>query len=160
MDKIIKKRSDDVIKPRKLSQQHAYTSIQMHETIGRKIGLAGTDHKYLGFLLQKGQMTAGDLAVLTGLTTGAVTGLIDRFQKKKLVKRQPDKEDRRKVLIIPHTEKIKALLQPFYKDFQDQTDNLFASFSATELKTMQKYFEGALQMMNNKIDRLNHDTGK
>jgi DNA-binding MarR family transcriptional regulator len=148
---------DDVLKLRKLSQRHAYTSIQMHETIGRKMGLAGTDHKYLGFLLQKGMMTAGELAVLTGLTTGAVTGLIDRFVKKKLVKRQLDKEDRRKVMIVPNTDKIMALLAPFYKDFQDQTDKLFASFSATELKTLEKYFGSALEMMNNEIGKLNSD---
>jgi DNA-binding MarR family transcriptional regulator len=79
---------NDVIKRiRKLSQLYSYTSIQMHEAIARKAGLSGTDHKYLGFLMEKGQMTAGELSNLTGLTTGAVTGLIDRFEKKKLVKR-------------------------------------------------------------------------
>jgi DNA-binding MarR family transcriptional regulator len=91
----------EVIRVRKLSQQFAYTSIQMHETIGRKAGLTGTEHRYLGFLIQKGQMTAGELSVLTGLTTGAVTGLIDRFVRKKLVKRQADKEDRRKTILVP-----------------------------------------------------------
>ena len=69
---------------RRLSQQYAFDSIQMHEAIGRKAGLSGTDHKYLGFLMQKGQMTAGELSALTGLTTGAVTGLIDRFEQKDL----------------------------------------------------------------------------
>jgi hypothetical protein len=47
---------------RKLSQHYAYASIQMHEAVGRKAGLSGTDHKYLGFLLEKGQMTAGELS--------------------------------------------------------------------------------------------------
>jgi DNA-binding MarR family transcriptional regulator len=39
-------------------------------------------------------MTAGELSNLTGLTTGAVTGLIDRLEKKKLVKRQFAEDDR------------------------------------------------------------------
>ena len=104
----------DAISLRKLSQQYAYTSIQMHETIARKAGFSGTDHKYLGFFLQKGKLTAGELAKLTELTTGAVTGLIDRFEKKKLVKRQYDKADRRKVYIVPDSEKIMNILQPFY----------------------------------------------
>jgi len=51
---------------RKLNQHHAYASIQMHEAIGRKAGLSGTDHKYLGFLIQKGQMTAGEFSNLCG----------------------------------------------------------------------------------------------
>lgn len=75
--------NDDIItRVRKLSQSYAYTSIHMHEAIGRKAGLSGTDHKYLGFLIVKGAMTAGELSGLTGLTTGAITGLIDRFEKK------------------------------------------------------------------------------
>ena len=73
---------------RRLSQLYAYTSLQMHEAIARKAGFSSTDHKYLGFFLEKGSMTAGELSDLTGLTTGAVTGLIDRFEKKKLVKRK------------------------------------------------------------------------
>lgn len=119
---------EEALRLRKLSQQHAYTSIQMHESIGRKTGLAGTDHKYLGFLIQKGQMTAGELAVLTGLTTGAVTGLIDRFEHRKLVRRQADKSDRRKIIIVPDVDRITRLITPFYKDFQDDTDKLFTSF--------------------------------
>src|SRR5690606_14369179 len=53
---------------RKLSQRYTYTSLQLHETIARKAGFSGTDHKYLGFLLQKGRLTAGELSELTGLT--------------------------------------------------------------------------------------------
>ncbi|WP_172280551.1 MarR family winged helix-turn-helix transcriptional regulator [Chryseobacterium sp. LAM-KRS1] len=146
--------SEEAIQLRKLSQQFAYTSIQMHESIGRKIGLSGTDHKYLGFLVQKGSMTAGELAVITGLTTGAVTGLIDRFEKKKLVRRQPDKDDRRKIIIVPDNARIAQLIIPQYQDFQDNTDQLFASFSPEELKTLEKYFRSALEIMNTKIEKI------
>jgi hypothetical protein len=67
---------------KRISQQYAYSSLQLHETIARKAGFTGTDHKYLGFFLQKGSLTAGEVATLAGLTTGSVTGLIDRFEKK------------------------------------------------------------------------------
>lgn len=147
---------EDVRKLRKLSQLYAYTSIQLHESMGRKMGLAGTDHKYLGFLIQKGQMTAGELSALTGLTTGAVTGLIDRFEKKNLVKRQPDKQDRRKIIIVPNVDNIVQLITPFYQNFQDHTDMFFASFSAEEQRTLEKYFLGALEIMNEEIRELKH----
>src|SRR6476620_10188900 len=116
---------NDVTKQtRKLSQLYAYTSIQMHEAIARKAGLSGTDHKYLGFLIEKGQMTAGELSTLTGLTTGAVTGLIDRFEKKKLVKRQFADDDRRKVFIKPINENIMDLLAPLYKEYRSRSEKL------------------------------------
>lgn len=148
---------NDVIKrTRKLSQLYAYTSIQMHEAVARKAGLSGTDHKYLGFLLEKGQMTAGELSTLTGLTTGAVTGLIDRFEKKNLVKRQFAQDDRRKVIIEPNTENIMALLVPLYKEFRHKSEELIASFSNEEIKIIETYFLRAIDIMNATTNKLNN----
>ncbi|WP_439558105.1 MarR family winged helix-turn-helix transcriptional regulator [Dyadobacter sp.] len=143
---------------RKLSQQYAFTSIQLHEAVARKAGLPGTDHKYLGFLLEKGQMTAGELSALTGLTTGAVTGLVDRFEKKNLVKRHFAADDRRKVIIVPHTENIMELLVPLYEDFRSKTEKLIASFSVEESKVIESYFSKAIEIMNEATTVLTSDT--
>jgi DNA-binding MarR family transcriptional regulator len=140
--------NDLLNKIRKLSQQYAYTSIQMHEAIGRKAGLSGTDHRYLGFLIEKGQMTAGELSNLTGLTTGAVTGLIDRFEKKNLVKRKFAADDRRKIMIEPIIENIMALLEPLFKEFRTNSEKLITSFSEEEIKVIENYFLKAIEIMN------------
>lgn len=139
---------------RRLSQQYAYTSIQMHEAVARKAGLSGTDHKYLGFFLTKGQMTAGELANITGLTTGAVTGLIDRFEKKKLVKRKFDKDDRRKVFIEPDTKKIMALLEPLYREYRSNSEKLIASFSDKELSILESYLLKSIEIMDKATNNL------
>lgn len=140
--------NDDLIKQmRKLTQHYAYSSIQMHEAVARKAGLSGTDHKYLGFLMEKGQMTAGELSQLTGLTTGAVTGLIDRFEKKQLVKRQFAENDRRKVIIAPEAKNIMELLAPLYKEFRKKSEKLTASFSKKEIKIIEAYFSKAIGIM-------------
>ena len=143
----------NIYKLRKLSQQYTYTSLQLHETIARKAGFSGTDHKYLGFLIQKGKLTAGELAELTGLTTGAVTGLIDRFEKKGLVKRKPDSVDRRKIFIEPDSSKITAMLNPFYQEFQDETERLISTFSDNEKETIEAYLTKALELANNTIEK-------
>jgi len=148
--------NEEVRKVRKLYQMHSYTSIQMHEAVARKAGLSGTDHKYLGFLMEKGQMTAGELSTLTGLTTGAVTGLIDRFEKKELVKRRFAEDDRRKVIIEPNTKNIMALLQPLYKESRSRTEQLIASFSTKELKVIETFFLGTIEIMNATTDKLNN----
>jgi len=147
-------KSDQVLEIRKLSQKYAYASIQMHETIAKKAGFSGTDHKYLGFFLQKGKLTAGELAELTGLTTGSVTALIDRFEKKGFVKRQANSVDRRKVFIVPDSEKITSLLRPFYEMFQDETEKLIASFSSNEREVIESYLTKALQLANQTISKL------
>jgi DNA-binding MarR family transcriptional regulator len=132
----------------------------MHEAIARKAGLSGTDHKYLGFIVEKGQMTAGELSHLTGLTTGAVTGLIDRFEKKKLVKRQFAKDDRRKVFIEPNTEKIMALFAPLYKEFRSKSEILIDSFSDREIKILETYFSKAIDIMNETTTKLGSKKNK
>lgn len=144
-----------IIEVRKISQQYAYTSLQLHETIARNAGFVGTDHKYLGFFLQKGSLTAGELAKLTGLTTGAVTGLIDRFEKKGLVKREFDKNDRRKVVIVPDNQKITTLLEPFYKEFQQQTENLIATFSEQEIEVIASYLSKSMELMKETKNKFN-----
>ena len=99
-------------------------------------------------------MTAGELSNLTGLTTGAVTGLIDRFEKKKLVKRQFAEDDRRKVIIQPETETIMALLAPLYKEFRSGSEQLTASFSTEEVKIIESYFQQAIELMNETTNAL------
>jgi DNA-binding MarR family transcriptional regulator len=148
-------KNDATERIRKLNQQHAYTSIQMHEAVARKAGLSGTDHKYLGFLLEKGPMTAGELSNLTGLTTGAVTGLIDRFEKKDLVKREFAPDDRRKVIIVPNTSTIMALLAPLYQEYRKESEKLIASFSDEEIKVLETYFLKAMAIMNETTNKLN-----
>lgn len=149
---------EDAIRPiRKLSQLYAYTSIQMNEAVARKAGLSGTDHKYLGFFIEKGQMTAGELATLTGLTTGAVTGLIDRFEKKNLVKRQFAQDDRRKVILVPNTDTIMELLVPLYAEFRSESEKLLASFSNEEIKVIEAYFLKAIDIMKATTQKLNNN---
>jgi len=140
---------------RTISRQYSDTSILLHETIARKAGLSGTDHKYLGLIIQQGEMTAGELSKKTGLTTGAVTGLIDRLEKKKLVKRQFDKTDRRKIIIVPHLQNTMKLLAPLFADLQQKTGKLISTFSDQEIEIIERYFLSAIQVMVATTEKLN-----
>lgn len=132
---------------RSASRQYSDASIFMHEAIARKAGLTGADHKYLGLILQHKELTAGELANLTGLTKGAATGLIDRLEKKKLVKRQFTKDDRRKVIIIPNVENSMKLMQPLFSELQEKTTRLIHTFSEEEILTIKRYFIEAAIIM-------------
>ena len=154
---MIEKQPNSIIeKFRTASRQYSDASIFMHEAIARKAGLSGADHKYLGLILQHKELTAGDIAKLTGLTTGAVTGLIDRLEKKKLLKRQFTKDDRRKVIIIPNVENSMKLLQPIFNELQQRTTALINSFSEKEIQIIERYFVEATTIMNETADNLNN----
>ncbi|WNI37011.1 MarR family transcriptional regulator [Chryseobacterium sp. SG20098] len=124
---------------REASRAYSDASIFMHEAIARKAGLSSTDHKYLGLILQYESITAGEISKLTGLTTGAVTGLIDRLEKKNLLKREFTKEDRRKVIIIPNAENSMKLLGPIFEELQQKTMKLVSTFSKKEIETIERY---------------------
>ena len=140
---------------RTASRQYSDASIFMHEALARKAGLTGSDHKYLGLILQHKELTAGDLSKLTGLTTGAVTGLIDRLERKKLLKRQFTKDDRRKVIIVPNEENALKLLQPLFTELQQKTANLIATFSQTEIQVIERYFVEATAIMKETTSNIN-----
>lgn len=148
--------ADLLIQFKAASRQYSDASVLMHEAIARKAGLSGTDHKYLGLILQHKSITAGEISKLTGLTTGAVTGLVDRLEKKKLLKRQFTKDDRRKVIIVPNVENSMKLLTPLFDELQQQTIELISTFSAGEIQTIERYFTGATAIMKTIADKLNN----
>ncbi|GAA4442357.1 MarR family transcriptional regulator [Ravibacter arvi] len=140
---------------RAASREYSDASIFMHEAIARKAGLSGADHKYLGLMLPYKELTAGDLSRLTGLTTGAVTGLIDRLEKKQLLKRKFTQDDRRKVIIVPDVENSMKLLTPLFSELQEKTLALISSFSEDEIRSIKRYFVEATTLMKATADQLN-----
>jgi DNA-binding MarR family transcriptional regulator len=137
------------------SRKYSDASILMHEAISRKAGLTGTDHKYLGLIINKGPLTAGELSRLTGLSTAGVTVLIDRLEKKKLAKREFDKNDRRKVIIMANTENAVKLLTPLFKELQVKTTELLGAYSAREMEIIEHYFLAASNIMDEVREKLN-----
>jgi DNA-binding MarR family transcriptional regulator len=74
--------------------------LHSHEA-AQRLGIGGTDSHFLTLLDVHGSLTPGRLAALTGLTTGSVTGVIDRLERAGHVVRERDAADRRKVLVVP-----------------------------------------------------------
>ncbi|MGH2494480.1 MAG: MarR family winged helix-turn-helix transcriptional regulator [Ktedonobacteraceae bacterium] len=64
-----------------------------------RIGIAVTDMQVMDILDLTGPSTAGQLADLTGLTTGAITRILDRLEEARLVRRERDPNDGRKVIV-------------------------------------------------------------
>src|SRR5690242_4782542 len=64
-----------------------------------RIGMTDTDMQVIDSLDSAGPMTAGQLADLTGLTTGAITGMLNRLEEAGLVRRERDPNDGRRVIV-------------------------------------------------------------
>lgn len=75
-------------------------TVMFHAAIAERLGLNPSDHKCADLICNEvGPVTAGRLAELTGLSTGAITGVVDRLERAGFVQRVPDPQDRRRVVI-------------------------------------------------------------
>jgi DNA-binding MarR family transcriptional regulator len=140
-----------------LGRKFSDTTILLHENIAAKVGLSGADHKYLGILMQNGAITAGEFSNLTGLTTGAVTGVIDRLEKKNLVKREFDKNDRRKIMIVPNHENAMKILGGIFTSLQERMVKVMASFTDEETEIIEKYLYSTIEAMNDVIEKIKEE---
>jgi DNA-binding transcriptional regulator GbsR (MarR family) len=93
-------------------------------------------------------MSAGQLAKYTGLTSGAVTGLIDRLEKKNLVKRAFDPADRRKIIIVPNKENTTKLLGASFKELQNKIVAHISTMPDHERIVIEKYLLATIDIMN------------
>jgi DNA-binding MarR family transcriptional regulator len=79
------------------------------QAVALQLGIATTDLECLRFLQEVGFATAGRLADDLNLTTGAVTGVIDRLESTGFVFRETDPADRRRVIVRPVVERLEAV---------------------------------------------------
>ncbi|WP_020017860.1 MarR family winged helix-turn-helix transcriptional regulator [Promicromonospora sukumoe] len=73
--------------------------VMFHEALGALMGLSAADNKALGVIRREGPMSARELADRTGLTAGAVTGLVDRLEHAGYARRTRHETDRRRLVI-------------------------------------------------------------
>jgi DNA-binding MarR family transcriptional regulator len=109
-------------------------TILFHQAVADAVGLHITDHQCMHFIHRYGAMPAGKLAELTGLTTGAVTGIIDRLEKAGYVKRTNDPKDRRRTIVEPiRNKKLERKLEMIFIPLHEKMHKLLSSYSDSEL---------------------------
>ena len=102
------------------------------------LGLGASDSQFLTLLRTRGPMTPGQLAVATRLTSGTVTGVIDRLEKASLVRRDRDGEDRRKVLVVPMADAVDRLA-PIYAGQGAMLQRVLGRRTSAELEVISSF---------------------
>ena len=86
----------------------------MSQAAADRVGINPTDLNCLNILSFSGQLTAGELARATGLTTASITGVVDRLERAGFVRRERDARDRRRVVIHLETERALGTIAPVF----------------------------------------------
>ncbi|MEV7616620.1 MarR family transcriptional regulator [Streptomyces sp. NPDC089799] len=120
------------------------TSMVGQQEFARNLGLSVTDLICFAYVLEAGDapVTAGDLAGRAHVTTGAVTGILNRLERGGFVTRQPDPADRRRVRVVAEpaaAERVRAIYEPYYA----QLAALFAEYTPEEVAVLSDWFTRA-----------------
>jgi len=107
-------------------------ALVLHQAVAEQFGLNPTDLKCLDLAAREQGLTAGRIAEVTGMSTSAVTALLDRLERRGFIERYRDAGDRRKVYVRStgqHEEKLAEI----YRPLSEATTSVLESFDVKSL---------------------------
>jgi DNA-binding MarR family transcriptional regulator len=123
---------------------------QFDERLAKRLKLSRTDLRCLDLIARLGPLTAGRLAEETGLTTGAVTFMLDRLEEAGMVTRRRDTEDRRRVWveIVPSAhEQLQGLQNPVAEEMRAVAQR----FKTDELAAVRDFMRAAREVFERHV---------
>jgi DNA-binding MarR family transcriptional regulator len=146
---------DELIREFRVSgnQDDAFDSLA-----AERLGVSVTDLRCLNIIENCGGLSAGDLATQSGLTGGAITGVIDRLERASFARRVFDPADRRRVRleVTPKFyERTERIWGPLAADWHS---TLSERFTIEELERITDFLRATNQVGRRHLDRL-RETG-
>jgi len=117
-------------------------ALVLHQAVAERFGLNPTDLKCLDVAVREPDLTAGRLAELTGMSTSAVTALLDRLERRGFIERRRDPGDRRRVYVHSTGRHEQALSEAF------------APLAADTFAILDEYDEQQLRVIHDLLERL------
>jgi len=106
----------------RLARRHSTAAVLFHHAVAERLQLGPTDHKCLDLLRERPEMTGSEVAIITGLTTGAVTGVVSRLERAGYLHRELDPNDRRKQILhaVPErAQEVHEVMAPLRRDLAE-----------------------------------------
>ncbi|MGD1073024.1 MAG: MarR family transcriptional regulator [Bryobacteraceae bacterium] len=138
-----------------LARKFSTQTVLLHEAVAQTVGLNATDTRCMSLigLHPEGIVTAGWLAEVTGLTTGAITHFLDQLERRGFIERVRDTEDRRKVFVRLRPESQESLVSR-YQALGKAHMKVVEHYSDSELMLIHGY----LQEMSETAEQLMKET--
>jgi DNA-binding Lrp family transcriptional regulator len=128
--------------------------VLFHEAVAQRLGLSAADHRALGVVSRAGSLTAGELAQRTGLSPGAVTGLVDRLESAGHVRRTRDPADRRRVVIVPVSAPGRPDLSGIFRDLGAAMADFAGDYDEQQIRAIQDYLVKTIRVLREQTRRL------
>jgi DNA-binding MarR family transcriptional regulator len=135
------------------AQRAATDGILFHQAVADRLGLHVSDLRCLNILVEVGSVPAGEIGERTGLTTGAVTRMVDRLERAGYVRREPDPADRRRVIVSPVPERM-AKIAPMYSGMAQAWAATMTGYDDEQLKIVLTLFDRLHEITQVELARL------
>jgi DNA-binding MarR family transcriptional regulator len=129
---------------REVRRSHAATD-RFDQAVADALGINRTDMRCLDIVQLEGRVTAGRLADLTGLTTGAITTVIDRLEKAGFARRVRDPHDRRRVLVEMSPEAMSGA-DNFYAEHLAESERIYKRYTLEQLELLLEFVRGSREL--------------
>jgi len=130
----------------------------MSQAAADRIGVNSTDLNCLNILSFRGEMTAGELARATGLTTASITGVVDRLEQAGFVRRERDAVDRRRVVIHLSVPKAAGTVAPVFGPMIASVHKLADRYTDDELRLIVEFYGHMEKIFRDHLLRLREQT--
>src|SRR5258708_7335822 len=134
----------------RLVRRHSTAVVLFHHAVAERLGIGPTDHKCLDLLRERWPLTGSELAALTGLTTGAITGVVARLEKAGYLRREPDAHDRRKQILYPVLERIRDI-QVVFDPIRTDMAALLERFDTHQLTAIAEFLARSADLANRHV---------
>ena len=138
--------------PGELWRRVVARALVFHEAVAERLGINATDLKCLELAVGEAEITPSRLAELTGLTSGAITGVLDRLERRGIVRREADPDDRRRVVVRVDPDRA-AEITALYQPFLAATTELLAGWPPQQRAALADYLAGVSGALEAEIVR-------
>jgi DNA-binding MarR family transcriptional regulator len=140
----------------RLHRDLATAMIAFHEAGARRLGMTAAERKCAGLIAEFRQITPKQLAEATALSTGAITGIVDRLERAGYAKREPNPDDRRSVIIRPcNMERLTKETLPIFAALTEAMTQLDARYTPEQRTLILKHLEDTIAVLREQTARLN-----
>jgi len=132
--------------------RHGASAVRLSIAIANELGMPLADVQCMG-LLADGPAAPSDLAARLGLTTGAITKVLDRLERAGYLSRSADPSDRRRIVITADPEGL-ATLAAHYAPMGEKMSRHLAQYTDDELATILAFMRAGREAADEEISRI------
>ncbi len=123
------------------------------QAVAEALGLNRTDMRCLDLIEREGPVAAGRLAEASGLTTGAITTVLDRLERAGYARRVRDTSDRRRVL-VELSPQLADSPPSFYAPHIALSERLYQRYSREQLELLLEFVREGRELNEHEAARL------